>query len=100
MEHEQDWQNFAAERHPVVFHSASGLSSRRQLKEDGLFCTEGAEHDADWQVTDEEVLHTVLCEAEAIINGRPITKASPDLHDLEALTPNHLLLLKVGNVGA
>ena len=46
------------------------------------------------QSLDEEGLHTVLCEVEAIINGRPITKASMDPHDLEALTPNHLLLLK------
>lgn len=46
------------------------------------------------QNLDEEGLHTVLCEAEAILNSRPITKASPDPDDLEALTPNHLLLLK------
>ncbi|KAK0138081.1 hypothetical protein N1851_025745 [Merluccius polli] len=46
------------------------------------------------QSLDEEGLHTVLCEVEAIINGRPITKASMDPYDLEALTPNHLLLLK------
>ncbi|KAK0146726.1 hypothetical protein N1851_013933 [Merluccius polli] len=46
------------------------------------------------QCLDEESLHTVLCEVEAIINGRPITKASTDPNDLEALTPNHLLLLK------
>ena len=46
------------------------------------------------QNLDEEGLHTVLCEVEAIINGRPITKASTDPHDLEALTPNHLLLLR------
>ena len=47
------------------------------------------------QLLDEEDLHTLLCEAEAVINSRPITKASSDLNDLEALTPNHLLLLKV-----
>lgn len=47
------------------------------------------------QVLDAEGLQTLLCEAEAIINRRPITKALPDLHDLEALTPNHLLLFKV-----
>ena len=47
------------------------------------------------QLLDEEGLHTLLCEAEAVINSRPITKASSDLNDLEALTPNHLLLLKV-----
>ncbi|KAK0152714.1 hypothetical protein N1851_005757 [Merluccius polli] len=44
------------------------------------------------QSLDEEGLHTVLCEVEAIINGRPITKASMDPYDLEALTPNHLCL--------
>ncbi|KAK7878865.1 hypothetical protein WMY93_034256, partial [Mugilogobius chulae] len=46
------------------------------------------------QNLDEEGLHTVLCEVEAILNSRPITKASTDPNDLEALTPNHLLLLK------
>ena len=47
------------------------------------------------QLLDEEGLHTLLCEAEAVINSRPITKPSSDLNDLEALTPNHLFLLKV-----
>lgn len=37
------------------------------------------------QTLDEESLHTVLCEAEAIINSRPITKASTDPNDLEPL---------------
>lgn len=46
------------------------------------------------QNLDEECLYTVFCEVEAIINSRPITKASTDPNDLEALTPNHLLLLK------
>ncbi|XP_063749569.1 uncharacterized protein LOC134870954 [Eleginops maclovinus] len=39
------------------------------------------------QLLDEEGLHTLLCEAEAVINSRPITKSSSDLNDLEALTP-------------
>lgn len=46
------------------------------------------------QVLDDEGLHTVLCEAEAILNDRPITPSSNDPNDLEALTPNHLLQLK------
>ena len=50
------------------------------------------------QVLDDEGLNTLLCEVEAIINGRPITKLSDDPRDLEPLTPNHLLLLRSGPV--
>jgi len=46
------------------------------------------------QTLDDEGFHTVLCEAESILNDRPITRLSEDPNDLEALTPNHLLLLK------
>lgn len=46
------------------------------------------------QVLDDEGLQTLICEVEAILNDRPITKLSEDPMDLEALTPNHLLLLK------
>ena len=48
------------------------------------------------QPLDDEGLHTLLCEVESIINGRPITKVSDDPRDPEALTPNHLLLLPSG----
>lgn len=41
-----------------------------------------------------DVFHTVLCEAEAMLNDRPITRLSENPNDLEALTPTHLLLLK------
>ena len=37
-----------------------------------------------------------VAEVESIINGRPITKVSDDPKDCEALTPNHLLLLRAG----
>lgn len=46
------------------------------------------------QVLDEESLQTVLWEVEAMINSRPITSASNDPNDLEALMPNHLSLLE------
>ena len=39
-------------------------------------------------------LHTLMWEIECLINDRPITKLSDMCNDLEALTPNHLLLLK------
>ncbi|XP_039509456.1 uncharacterized protein LOC120464180 [Pimephales promelas] len=46
------------------------------------------------QTINEDSLHTIMCEVESIINNRPITSTSEDPNDLEALTPNHLLLLK------
>ncbi len=46
------------------------------------------------QCLDDENFHTILCEAEAILNDRPITKLSDDPNDLEALTPNHILQLR------
>ena len=46
------------------------------------------------QTLDDESLQTLLCEAENIINGRPLTTISDDPKDLEPLTPNHLLLLR------
>ena len=48
------------------------------------------------QVLTDEGLATLMCEVESIINGRPLTKVSDDPRDLEALTPNHLLLLRSG----
>lgn len=47
------------------------------------------------QTLDDESLETVMCEVEAILNNRPLTTTSGDPNDLEPLTPNHLLQLKV-----
>ncbi|KAK6175032.1 hypothetical protein SNE40_013573 [Patella caerulea] len=44
----------------------------------------------------DETLSTLFCEVEGIIKGRPITPISDDVNDLNALTPQHLLLLKKG----
>jgi len=35
-----------------------------------------------------------MYEVEAILNSRPLTKVSDDLNDLQAFSPNHLLLLR------
>ena len=48
------------------------------------------------QILDDEGLATLMCEVMSIVNGRPITKISDDPRDMEALTPNHLLLLRSG----
>ena len=45
------------------------------------------------RLTDEH-LSTLLCEAEAVVNGRPLTKVSDDVNDLSPLTPNMLLLMR------
>lgn len=42
----------------------------------------------------DESLRTFLVEAEKIMNDRPITPVSRDPQDLEALTPNHILLMR------
>ena len=42
----------------------------------------------------DERLNTLLCEAESILNNRPIAGLSSDIEDLEPLTPNHLLLVR------
>ena len=48
------------------------------------------------QQLNDEGLSTLMCEAETIVNGCPITKLSDDPRDLEPLTPHHLLLLCAG----
>ena len=42
----------------------------------------------------DEILETLFCEVESLINGRPITKISDDVNESTPLTPNHLLLLR------
>ncbi|CAG7832787.1 unnamed protein product [Allacma fusca] len=46
------------------------------------------------RVPREDVLLTLLVEAEAVVNSRPLTFVSVDANDPETLTPNHFLLGK------
>ena len=47
-------------------------------------------------ILDDERLTTVFCEVESVLNNRPITPNPSDNTDEEALTPNHLLLMRRG----
>ena len=42
----------------------------------------------------DELLLTLMCEIEDILNNRPLTAVSMDSDNLEALTPNHILRLQ------
>ena len=48
------------------------------------------------EVTTDEVLTTIFCEVENMINSRPLTHVTDDARDLTALTPNHFLLGRGG----
>jgi len=48
------------------------------------------------QIVNDELLDTMFCEVESMVNSRPLTPTSDDPRNLEALTPNHLLLLRPG----
>ena len=49
---------------------------------------------------DEESLRTLICEAEAIVNSRPIAAVEANSGEVEPLTPNHLLTMKVKSIDA
>ena len=44
------------------------------------------------QVLTDEVLATTMAEVESLVNSRPLTEVSSDVHAMEAITPNHFLL--------
>ena len=46
------------------------------------------------RIVSKEVLTAALVEAEGILNSRPTTHVFNDAGDIEALTPNHFLLLR------
>ena len=46
------------------------------------------------QAMDDEGIMTLICQVEAMLNARPLTKVSDDPLDMNAPVPNHLLLLK------
>ena len=49
------------------------------------------------RLLNDEELVSFLCEAEKILNDRPLTRMGSDPRDATPLTPNHLLLLKAND---
>ena len=52
------------------------------------------------RVLTDEMLSTFMCEAESIVNCRPITVESLTDPDINVLTPNHLLTMKPRSISA
>ena len=50
-----------------------------------------------WERVIQSVRKTLMTEIECILNGRPLTPSSDSPADLEASTPNHLLLFRPNN---
>ena len=44
----------------------------------------------------DEILCTLFCEVENIVNSRPLTKVNDDSNDFSFISPNHLLIGRVG----
>ena len=63
------------------------------LHQDGQ---KGPQCNSKGKALNDEGLSMLMCEVEAIVNSRPITKSSDDPKESEALTPNYLLLLRSG----
>ena len=49
------------------------------------------------RIVAKEALRTALVEADGVLNSRPITHVSNDAGDIEALAPNHFLLLRANS---
>ena len=45
----------------------------------------------------DEMLATLMCEVESMLNQRPLTYVSDDVNDYECLTPNHFLIGEPNN---
>ena len=43
----------------------------------------------------DDVLSTLMCEVDNVLNSRHLTPVTNDIDDLEALTPNHILKLRL-----
>lgn len=46
----------------------------------------------------EEVFQTMLCDAEAMVNSRPLTNVPLETSDQQALTSNYLILLSLNGI--
>ena len=84
-----DWITW--ERNPPAASHMGGVWERQIRTIRGVLTSLLHEHSAR---LDDEALRTLLCEAECIVNSRPLTVENLCDADSEVLTPNHLLTMK------
>ena len=78
----------------VVFQSSLAASYQGSVWEQLIRSVRRILHSVIGEhLVNKETLTTILVEVEKILIGRPITRVSSDPNDLDALTPNHILLL-------
>ena len=78
----------------VVFQSSLAASYQGSVWEQLIRSVRRILHSVIGEhLVNKETLTTFLVEVENILNCRPITRVSSDPNDLDALTPNHILLL-------
>ena len=89
---ECDWESPNWERNPPISSHMGGVWERMIRSVRSILTSLIDEHGSR---LNDEALHTFLTEVEAVVNSRPIAVETLSDPDIEPLTPNHLLTMKM-----